>query len=107
MPFKTQNCVSTVVEFACIDENKLTRDFEALVRKYTLSSETGMAVLTKFDAEALRDYGRLTKQKQITREIAEKAAVEADADIMISGRGIIGALASLPYFADPMNSVIL
>ncbi len=107
VPFKTQNCVSTVVEFACIDENKLTRDFEALVRKYTLSSETGMVALTKFDAEALKDYGRLTKSKQITREIAEKAAVDADADIMINGRGIIGALASLPYFADPMNSVIL
>jgi methanogenesis imperfect marker protein 11 len=107
VPFKTQNCVSTVVEFACLDENKLVRDFEALLRKYTLSAETGMAALVRFDAESLRDYGRLVKQKQIPRETAEKAAVEAGADVLINGRGLIGALASLPYFADPMNSVIL
>ena len=107
VPFKTQNCVSTVVEFACIDESRLIRDFEALLRKYTLSVETGMVSLTKFDAEALKDYGKLCKAKQITKEIAEKASIEADADILINGRGVIGALASLPYFADPMNSVIL
>lgn len=105
--FKTQNCVSTVVEFACMDDQKLVRDFEALLRKYTLSAETGMAVLARFDAEALRDYSRLVKQKQISKETAEKAAVEADVDVVINGRGFIGALASLPYFADPMNSVIL
>ncbi len=107
VPFKTQNCVSTVVEFACLDEGKLIRDFEALVRKHTLSAETGMAALVRFDAESLRDYGRLVKQKQITKETAEKAAVEADVEVLINGRGLIGALASLPYFADPMNSVIL
>jgi methanogenesis imperfect marker protein 11 len=107
VPFKTQNCVSTVVEFACIDESRLIRDFEELLRKYTLSAETGMVALTKFDAEALRDYGRLVKQKQISKETAEKAAVEAGADVLINGRGVIGALAALPYFADPTNSVIL
>ncbi len=107
VPFKTQNCVSTVVEFACLDESKLMRDFEALLRKYTLSEETGMVVLTKFDAEALREYGKLVKSKQISKETAEKAAVNAEADILINGRGVIGALASLPYFANPMDSVIL
>jgi len=107
VPFKTQNCVSTVVEFACLDEGKLIRDFEALVRRHTLSVETGMAALVSFDAEALRDYGKLVKQKQITKETAERAAVEADAEVVINGRGLIGALAALPYFADPMNSVIL
>jgi methanogenesis imperfect marker protein 11 len=105
--FKTQNCVSTVVEFACLDESKLLRDFEVLLRKYTLSAETGMVALTKFDADALGDYGRLVKSKQISKEIAEKAAAEAGADILINGRGVIGALASLPYFARPMDSVIL
>lgn len=107
VPFKTQNCVSTVVEFACLDESKLMRDFEALLRKYTLSEETGMVALTKFDAEALREYGKLVKSKQISKETAEKAAVNAEADILMNGRGIIGALASLPYFANPMDSVIL
>lgn len=107
VPCKTQNCVSTVVEFACIDEKQLLKDFEALLRKYTSSDETGMVALQRFDAEALREYGQLCKQKQITREIAEKAAVEADVDILIAGRGVIGALASLPYFACPKESVIL
>jgi methanogenesis imperfect marker protein 11 len=107
VPCKTQNCVSTVVEFACLDEKKLIRDFEALLRKYTLSEQTGMVALAKFDADALKDYGRLVKQKQITREIADKAARDAGVEIVMDGRGVIGALASLPYFADPMNSVIL
>jgi methanogenesis imperfect marker protein 11 len=107
VPFKTQNCVSTVIEFACVDEGRLIREFESLVRKYTLSEETGMVVLSSFDAECLKDYGCLCKSKQISRETAEKASVEAGADIMINGRGVIGALASLPYFADPKNSVIL
>jgi len=107
VPFKTQNCVSTVIEFACIDEGRLIRDCEALVRKYTLSPETGMAVLSNFDAESLKDYSHLCKSKQISRETAEKAAIEAGAEIVINGRGVIGALASLPYFADPTNSVIL
>jgi tRNA(Ile2) C34 agmatinyltransferase TiaS len=96
-----------VVEFACLDESKLLRDFEVLLRKYTLSSETGMVALRKFDAEALGDYGRLVKSKQISKETAEKAAAEAGVDILINGRGVIGALASLPYFARPMDSVIL
>lgn len=105
--FKTQNCVATVVEFACLDEGPLIRDFETLLRKYTLSDETGMVALAKFDAEALRDYAKLVKSRQITRETAERAAVNAEAEIVMNGRGIIGALASLPYFADPMHSVIL
>jgi len=66
-----------------------------------------MVTLTKFDAEALREYGKLVKSKQISRETAEKAAVNAEADIVMNGRGIIGALASLPYFANPWDSVIL
>ncbi|AFC99852.1 tRNA(Ile2) 2-agmatinylcytidine synthetase [Methanocella conradii HZ254] len=107
VPFKTQNCVSTVVEFACIDEAKLIRDFERLLRKYTLSPETGMVALARFDAEPLREYGRLVKQKQISREMAERTALEAGAEILIDGRGVIGALAALPYFASPMESVVL
>jgi tRNA(Ile2) C34 agmatinyltransferase TiaS len=95
------------VEFACLNEGQLIRDFETLLRKYTLSDETGMVALTKFDAEALREYGKLVKSKQISKETAEKAAVESETEIVINGRGVIGALASLPYFANPMDSVIL
>lgn len=104
---KTQNCVSTVVEFGCIDEVKLIKDFERLLRKYTLSEETGMVALTGFNADALKEYGALCKQKQVTRETVEQAIKGTGVDILMSGRGIIGATASLPYFADPEHSVIL
>ena len=107
VPCKTQNCVSTVVEFACLDEKKLIRDFEVLLRKYTLSEQTGMVALTRFDADALKEYGRLVKQKQITKEIADNSARDAGVEVVMDGRGAIGALAALPYFANPKDSVIL
>ncbi len=107
VPVKTQNCVSTVVEFGCIDEGKLIGDFAALLRKYTLSKETGMVALRRFDADALRDYGAACKQRMLDVETAEKAAAAAGVEIVMPGRGIIGALAALPYFAQPKESVIL
>ncbi len=107
VPCKTQNCVSTVVEFGCIDEKKLIDDFECLLRKYTLSEETGMVALAGFNADALKDYGAMCKQRQVKCEDAEKAVKAASVDIRIGGRGIIGATASLPYFADPAHSIIL
>lgn len=107
VPQKTQNCVSTVVEFACIDETKLVRDFGRLLAKYTLSDETGMVVLQSFDADAVKDYAMLCKQKQVSRETTLRTARNVGADILIDGRGIIGAMASLPYFARPYESVIL
>ncbi|MCD1295696.1 hypothetical protein CUJ83_11875 [Methanocella sp. CWC-04] len=107
VPQKTQNCTSTVVEFACIDETKLVRDFGRLLAKHTLSEETGMVVLQNFDAEMLKDYGMLCKQKQVSRETTLRNARNAGADILMDGRGIIGAMASLPYFGNPSQSVIL
>jgi methanogenesis imperfect marker protein 11 len=107
VPCKTQNCVSTVVEFGCIDEHRLISDFEQLLRKYTLSDETGMVALTGFEADRLKDYGAMCKQKQVKCEDTEHAAKAAGVEVVIGGRGIIGATASLPFFADPSHSVIL
>jgi methanogenesis imperfect marker protein 11 len=107
VPQKTQNCVSTVVEFACIDPAPLIRDFEQLLRKYTLSQNTGMVVLQSFDADAVKEYAAQAKSGMLTYEIAEAAARKAGVEIVIPGRGIIGALASLPYFAQPCESVKL
>lgn len=107
VPQKTQNCCSTVVEFACIDETRLVRDFGRLLSKHTLSEETGMVVLQSFDAELVKDYGLLCKQKQVSRETTLRTAKNAGVDVLIDGRGIIGAMASLPYFARPSESVIL
>ncbi|HEY3272215.1 MAG TPA: methanogenesis marker protein 11 [Methanocella sp.] len=107
VPTKTQNCVSTVVEFACIDETKLVRDFGRLLAKYTLSENTGMVVLQDFDASALAEYGRLVKSKHVSVDTTLKHIKKANADILIDGRGIIGATAALPYFAKPCESIIL
>lgn len=107
VPQKTQNCVSTVVEFACIDPAPLIRDFEKLLRKYTLSQNTGMVVLQRFDADAVKEYAKLAKSQMVTYELAEAAAKQAGVELVIPGRGIIGALASLPYFARPCEAVTL
>lgn len=107
VPQKTQNCVSTVVEFACIDETRLVRDFGRLLAKYTLSENTGMVVLQNFDAQAVKDYGRLCKEKHVSIDTTLKTIKKANADILIEGRGIIGATAALPYFARPCESVKL
>lgn len=106
VPHKTQNCVSTVVEFACVDEVKLVRDFGRLLAKHTLSEETGMVVLQAFDARTIADYGTLCKQKHVSMETAVKTVKKANADILMEGRGVIGATAALPYFARPCDSVM-
>ncbi len=66
-----------------------------------------MVALTGFEADRLKEYGAMCKQKQVRCEDAEHAAKAAGVEIVIGGRGIIGATASLPFFADPSHSVIL
>jgi tRNA(Ile2) C34 agmatinyltransferase TiaS len=41
VPTKTQNCVSTAVEFACLPgkEEGMLKDFKALLEKYTVSEQ--------------------------------------------------------------------
>jgi methanogenesis imperfect marker protein 11 len=107
VPHKTQNCVSTVVEFGCIDETKLVRDFGRLLAKYTLSENTGMVVLQDFDASTIVDYGKLVKSRHVSIETTMKTIKKANADILMEGRGIIGATAALPYFARPCEAVKL
>ncbi|HUL62964.1 MAG TPA: methanogenesis marker protein 11 [Methanocella sp.] len=107
VPHKTQNCVSTVVEFGCIDETKLVRDFGRLLAKYTLSDNTGMVVLQDFDARAFAEYGELVRSKHVSIETALKVIKKGNADVLIDGRGVIGAAAALPYFARPFESVHL
>ncbi|MDY6966544.1 MAG: methanogenesis marker protein 11 [Halobacteriota archaeon] len=104
---KTQNCVATVVEFACIEEHEIIRDFKRLLSELTLSEETGMAVLQSFDAGLLEGFAKRCKE----REVSKKDAIEASNDnyvkILMEGQGIIGAIASIPYFARPVDSVKL
>jgi methanogenesis imperfect marker protein 11 len=66
VPTKTQNCVSTAVEFACIpgESDAMIADFKALLEKYTVSDETGMAVFRGFDPGAFMPYAKRCKLEE-------------------------------------------
>ncbi len=109
VPDKTQNCVATVLEFACIEGSKvemLDKIKEGLL-EYSVSSETGMVALTDFYASSLMEYSRLCRKSLITKELTIKTAAENGVEICIDGKGIIGALAALPWFSRNSESVFL
>jgi tRNA(Ile2) C34 agmatinyltransferase TiaS len=86
-PSKTQNCVSTVLEFGCMNsraKQSLLQDIKAALEQYSVSSETGMVVIDGFDASHLEAN---------------------DVQVWMDGNGIIGALAALPWFDRPNESV--
>jgi methanogenesis imperfect marker protein 11 len=98
VPYRTKNCVSIVAEFATSDPDGLTTRFERLLRKYTLSEKTGMAVYSGFTpSEKLLDYGRKVKRGEIDSGLIGKLD-DPDLRIVMNGRGIIGAVAALPFF---------
>ncbi len=109
VPEKTQNCVSTVLEFACTEgaKKELLEKIKEGLLKYSVSSETGMAALSDFDASALMDYSNLCRSRMITKELALKTAQENGVEICVDGKGIIGALAALPWFSRNDEAVIL
>ncbi|MGZ4947601.1 MAG: methanogenesis marker protein 11 [Halobacteriota archaeon] len=104
---KTKNCVATVVEFASLNDNKSISRFVELLEAYSLSENTGMAVLRSFNADDLAHYGDAARSGEVTRSEALEAAEAAGARICIDGRGIIGAIASLPFFSQSDQSVML
>lgn len=109
VPDKTQNCVATVLEFACVKgakEELLPKIKEGLL-DYSVSTETGMVALSDFDASAIMEYSRLCRSGMITKELTLKTAAENDVEICIDGKGIIGALAALPWFSRNEESVYL
>jgi methanogenesis imperfect marker protein 11 len=107
VPTKTQNCVSTVVEFACLPGKAegMLSDFKALLRKYSVSDQTGMAVFRDFDPSELLPFGKRCKRERVQYEDALEAAQEAGVQIMLNGQGLIGAVAALPFCAQPDTSV--
>jgi methanogenesis imperfect marker protein 11 len=108
VPTKTQNCVSTVVEFACLPgrSEEMLVDFKALLRRYTVSQHTGMAVLRGFQASKLLSFAMRCKRERVQYEDALQIAKEAGVEIALEGRGLIGAVAALPFFARPDESVV-
>lgn len=109
VPEKTQNCVSTVLEFACIGgaKKELLAKIKKGLLKYSVSPETGMVALSDFDASMLMEYSRLCRSRMITEELAIKIAGESGVEICIDGKGIIGALAALPWFSRNDEAVII
>ncbi len=108
VPTKTQNCVSTAVEFACLPgkADGMVEDFKALLEKYSVSDETGMALFRGFDPSALLAYGLRCKNERVMYEDALEASKKAGVEIVIDGQGLIGAVAALPFYARPDESII-
>jgi len=108
VPTKTQNCVATVVEFACLPERgeAMLSDFKALLRKYSVSSQTGMAVFRGYDPSSLLPFGQRCKRERVQIEDALEAARESGVQILMNGHGLIGAVAALPFCARPDESVV-
>jgi methanogenesis imperfect marker protein 11 len=108
VPTKTQNCVSTAVEFACLpgQAEAMLSDFKALLRKYSVSEQTGMAVFRDFDPSSLLPFGQRCKKERVQYEDALEAARENGVQIMMDGQGLIGAVAALPFSAQPDESIV-
>ena len=109
VPDKTQNCVATVLEFACTEgvKKEMLDEIRTGLEKYSVSKETGMVVLSDFDASLLMEYSKRCRREMITKELTENTAKECGADIWIDGKGIIGALAALPWFSRNSESVVI
>jgi methanogenesis imperfect marker protein 11 len=99
VPYRTKNCVATVCEFASFDAKSLVERFHGLLRKYTLSDKTGMAVYRGFDPSFLLDFARRVKRGEVT-EADLREAIGDSVEIVMEGRGKIGAAAAIPYYTN-------
>jgi methanogenesis imperfect marker protein 11 len=98
VPYRTKNCVGLVAEFATNNPDGLVSRFHQLLEKYTLSEKTGMAVYTGFTpSEELLAYGRKVKRGEVESSLL-KSIRDPDLRIVMNGRGIVGAVAAIPFF---------
>jgi methanogenesis imperfect marker protein 11 len=98
VPYKTKNCVGLVVEFATTDPEGLVAKFHELLKKYTLSEKTGMAVYSGFSPSGeLEEYGKKVKRGEIDPGLVSRIQ-DRNLRIVMNGRGIVGAVAALPFF---------
>jgi len=97
VPYRTKNCVAVVCEFATRDPSRLISSFQRLLERHTLSEKTGMAVFSGFDPSALAEYGWAVKRGEVSRECLSSMK-GPNLEYVIEGRGIIGAVAAIPFF---------
>ncbi|WNY28421.1 hypothetical protein MmiEs2_06060 [Methanimicrococcus stummii] len=109
VPEKTQNCMSTVLEFGCVSDaakEKLVAGIKELLLKYSVSENTGMLVYTAFDVtEDLKEYSHLGRTMRVSREKTLETAKTNNVEIVLDGNGIIGAMAAFAWFAQPIEAV--
>ncbi|HTX61173.1 MAG TPA: methanogenesis marker protein 11 [Methanobacterium sp.] len=109
-PNKTQNCVAIALVFAVRpgEKDKLIKSASEILKKYTLSNKTAIAVLTGLGVpEKLREYGMAAKSSMIylaeTQKVADEVGVEL---VEVTGsQGEIGALAALGLYDDVKEAV--
>jgi methanogenesis imperfect marker protein 11 len=95
--YRTKNCVSIVCEFASSEPTMLVDRFRRLLERYTLSDDTGMAVFTGFDPSALFPFGWAVKKGEVRKDLIPDSD-GGELELILEGRGIIGAVAALPFF---------
>jgi methanogenesis imperfect marker protein 11 len=95
--YRTKNCVSIVCEFASSKPRQLIDRFRIMLERYTLSEETGMAVFTGFDPSQLLPFAWMVKKGEIRRDLLPVSR-EGSLELVLEGRGIIGAVAAIPFY---------
>lgn len=95
--YRTKNCVSLVCEFASSDPLTLVERFRQLLERYTLSENTGMAVYSGFDPSSLLEFGRQVKRGEVQRNSIQ-GIQDRHLRVMMNGRGVIGAVAAIPFY---------
>jgi tRNA(Ile2) C34 agmatinyltransferase TiaS len=101
--------MSTVLEFGCVNDkakSRLVDTFKKAIKKYTASPQTGLVVLSDFYAKGLYQYSNRCRTERISKEEAMQCARENGVEVLLDGNGVIGALASLPWFGRPDESII-
>ncbi|MFA4861782.1 methanogenesis marker protein 11 [Methanoregula sp.] len=107
VPYRTKNCVGLVAEFATSDPKGLVDRFHALLERYTLSKKTGMAVYTGFTpSEELLAFGRNVKRGEVEPGLLDSLRDE-NLEIIMNGRGIIGAVAAIPFYTNYQEALEL
>jgi methanogenesis imperfect marker protein 11 len=96
VPYRTKNCVSIVCEFASSDPRFLIKNYKRLLEKYTLSEDTGMAAFTGFNPDSLLPFGEMVKRGEVGKD--RIPSENGELELIIEGRGIIGAVAAIPFY---------